>query len=144
MTYNKARAEKEWLAWKNAEEKKLRELGVDEETIQRLHVYDWTQFNKERQYLQRWDEWSPQADWASAQDLKLPVKDTESLLDDIDDSKLLEILLKEDKLTLNSVLLKSLGYSTEQICHQLGISIYSYYNRVKRLKKKLKKFFESD
>ena len=31
---------------KEAEEKKLRELGVDEETIQRLHTYDWAQFNK--------------------------------------------------------------------------------------------------
>lgn len=33
MSYNKARAEKEWLKWKEAEEKKLRELGVDEDTI---------------------------------------------------------------------------------------------------------------
>ena len=36
MAYNKAKAEKEWLRWKEVEEKKLRELGVDEETIQRL------------------------------------------------------------------------------------------------------------
>ena len=59
MAYNKAKAEKEWLRWKEVEEKKLRELGVDEETIQRLHTYDWAQFNKERQYLQR------QVDWVS-------------------------------------------------------------------------------
>lgn len=52
MAYNKARAEKQWLKWKEAEEKKLRELGVDKETIQRLHTYDWAEFNKERQYLQ--------------------------------------------------------------------------------------------
>ena len=58
MAYNKAKAEREWLRWKEAEEKKLRELGVDEETIQRLHTYDWAQFNKERQYLQRQVEWS--------------------------------------------------------------------------------------
>lgn len=38
MAYNKARAEKQWLKWKEAEEKKLRELGVDKETIQRLHI----------------------------------------------------------------------------------------------------------
>lgn len=44
MPYNKARAEKEWLTWKMAEEVKLRELGVDEETIQRLHTYDWMEF----------------------------------------------------------------------------------------------------
>ena len=33
MAYNKATAEKEWLRWKEAEEKKLRELGVDEEDV---------------------------------------------------------------------------------------------------------------
>lgn len=80
MAYNKAKAEKEWLRWKEVEEKKLRELGVDEETIQRLHTYDWAQFNKERQYLQRQVDWSPYVDWVSAQDLELPVEDTESLL----------------------------------------------------------------
>ena len=63
MAYNKARAEKQWLKWKEAEERKLRELGVDEDTIQRLHTYDWAQFNKERQYLQRQVEWSHYVDW---------------------------------------------------------------------------------
>ena len=36
MSYNKAQAEKKWLKWKNAEEQQLREMGVDEEIIQRL------------------------------------------------------------------------------------------------------------
>ena len=31
MAYNKARAEKEWLKWKNEEEAKLRELNAKEE-----------------------------------------------------------------------------------------------------------------
>ena len=91
MAYNKAKAEKEWLRWKEAEEKKLRELGVDEETIQRLHTYDWAQFNKERQYLQRQVDWSLHVDWVSAQDLELPVGDTESLLDSIEDMELFSL-----------------------------------------------------
>ena len=57
-------------------ERRGRELGVDEETIQRLHTYDWVQFNKERQYRQRQVEWSPYVDWAAAQELELPVEDT--------------------------------------------------------------------
>lgn len=97
MAYNKAKAEREWLRWKEAEEKKLRELGVDEETIQRLHTYDWAQFNKERQYLQRQVEWSPYIDWVSAQDLELPVEDTESLLDSIEDIELFSLLHNVDK-----------------------------------------------
>ena len=54
MAYNKARAEKEWLKWKAAEEANLRELGVDEDTIQRLHYYDWESFKAERNY-RRWN-----------------------------------------------------------------------------------------
>ena len=100
MAYNKARAEKQWLKWKEAEERKLRELGVDEDTIQRLHTYDWAQFNKERQYRQRQVEWSPYVELISAQDLELPVEDTDALLDSIEDMELLRLLSKEDKLTL--------------------------------------------
>ena len=71
MAYNKAKAERQWFRWKEAEEKELRKLGVDEDTIQRLHTYDWAQFNKERQYLQRQVEWSPFVDLISAQALSL-------------------------------------------------------------------------
>lgn len=53
MAYNKARAEKAWLKWKAKEEKHLRELGVNEDTIQRLHTYDWEMFKAERNYQQR-------------------------------------------------------------------------------------------
>ena len=83
-------------------------LGVDEETIQRLHTYDWAQFNKERQYLQRQVEWSPYVDLVSAQDLELPVEDIESLLDSIEDMELLRILSNEDKLTLEIILYREI------------------------------------
>ena len=53
MAYNKAKAEKEWVEWKNNEEKQLRELGVDEDTIQRLHGYDWEAFKADRRYRER-------------------------------------------------------------------------------------------
>ena len=75
MAYNKAKAERQRFRWKEAEEKELRKLGVDEDTIQRLHTYDWAQFNKERQYLQRQVEWSPFVDLISTQDIELPVED---------------------------------------------------------------------
>ena len=53
MSYNKARAERKWLKWKETEEKQLRELGVDEEIIQRLHVYDWEVFKSDRRFYER-------------------------------------------------------------------------------------------
>ena len=44
MAYNHRKEEKKWIFWKTQEEKQLRELGVDEDVIQRLHTYDWQQF----------------------------------------------------------------------------------------------------
>ena len=134
MAYNKAKAEKEWLRWKEVEEKKLRELGVDEETIQRLHTYDWAQFNKERQYLQR------QVDRVSAQDLELPVEDIESLLDSIEDMELFSLLHTVDKLTLEILFMKMDGYSSKEIASAFGMDEYAVNMRIYRLRKKIKKY----
>ena len=140
MAYNKAKAEREWLRWKEAEEKKLRELGVDEDTIQRLHTYDWTQFNTERQYLQRQVEWSTYVDLVSAQDLELPVEDTESLLDSIEDMELFSLLHNVDKLTLEIIFMKMDGYSSKEISEKTGLSVNAIDLRIFKLKKKIKNF----
>ena len=136
MAYNKAKAERQWFRWKEAEEKELRKLGVDEDTIQRLHTYDWAQFNKERQYLQRQVEWSHYVDWASAQDMELPVEDVESLLDSIEDTHLLHILSKEDKLTLQIILYKLQGFTSLEIAEKTGLKEAAVRQRISRLKKK--------
>ncbi len=136
MAYNKAKAERQWFRWKEAEEKELRKLGVDEDTIQRLHTYDWAQFNKERQYLQRQVEWSPFVDLISAQDIELPVEDTQALLDSIENAKLLRILSKEDKLTLQIILYKLQGYTSIEIAKKIGLTETAVRQRISRLKKK--------
>lgn len=139
MAYNKAKAERQWLRWKEAEEKELRKLGVDEDTIQRLHTYDWAQFNKERQYLQRQVEWSPFVDLISAQDIELPVEDTQALLDSIEDTDLFSLLQNTDKLTLEIIFMKMNGYSSKEISEQTGLSVNAIDLRIFKLKKKLKK-----
>ena len=53
MAYNKAREEKKWRLWKEAEEKQLRSLGVSENDIEKLRVHDWAIFNSDRRYYQR-------------------------------------------------------------------------------------------
>ena len=132
-----------WFRWKEAEEKKLRELGVDEETIQRLHTYDWAQFNKERQYRQRQVDWSPYVEWSTAQDLELPVEDTKSLLDSIEDTELLRLLSKEDKLTIQIAFLKMSGFNGYEIAEKTGLTQKAVNLRMVRLRKKLKKFLEA-
>ena len=51
MSFNYGREEKKWRLWKEAEEKELRGLGVDEDTIEKLHTYDWAVFNSDRSFL---------------------------------------------------------------------------------------------
>ena len=45
MAYNKASEERKWNYWKELEEKKLRELGMEEEKIQKSHQMDWEDFS---------------------------------------------------------------------------------------------------
>ena len=141
MAYNKARAEKEWLKWKEAEETKLRELGVDEDTIQRLHTYDWVQFNKERRFLQRWEPWTPYVDQISAQELEFPEEDEEHFLEGIEDEKLLHLMLELDKLTLRIAFLKMEGFDSKEISNYLRLDEVAVNMRIYRLRKKLKKYF---
>ena len=137
------RRKQPWLTTKpepKNSERKLRELGVDEDTIQRLHTYDWAQFNKERQYLQRQVEWSPYVELISAQDLELPVEDTEALLDSIEDMELFSLLHNVDKLTLEILFMKMDGYGSKEISEKTGLSVNAIDLRIFKLKKKLKNF----
>ncbi|MFR1359143.1 MAG: hypothetical protein ACLSBB_18285 [Ruthenibacterium lactatiformans] len=51
MAYNYQKEKRAWTIWKEAEEKQLRDLGVDEQVIQKLHSYDWMIFNQNRQFI---------------------------------------------------------------------------------------------
>ena len=46
MAYNKTSEERKWNYWKEQEEKKLRELGMEEEKIQKLRQMDREDFLK--------------------------------------------------------------------------------------------------
>ena len=56
MAYNKAKEEKKWRLWKEAEENQLRNLGVDGDDIEKLRIHDWAIFNSDRRYYQRVQE----------------------------------------------------------------------------------------
>lgn len=144
MGYNHRSAEKAWIKWKELEEEKLRNLGVSEETIQQLREYDRAEFNAERNF-RRWQVSTDESIQEQQKEMEdLPITNAESLLDGIENEQLLAVLRKTDKLTLEMLTLKMQGYSAEEICRQFHVSPYSYYNRIKRFKQKIKKFFSSD
>ena len=45
MAYNHGREDRKWRIWKEAEEKLLRECGVDEATIEQIRIADRADFN---------------------------------------------------------------------------------------------------
>ena len=53
MAYNHGREDRKWRIWKEAEEKVLRECGVDEETIEQIRTDDRADFNSNRRFY-RW------------------------------------------------------------------------------------------
>ncbi|MBQ6946401.1 MAG: helix-turn-helix domain-containing protein [Ruminococcus sp.] len=142
MAYNKAREEKKWRLWKEAEEKQLRSLGVSEDTIEQLRNHDWAIFNSDRRYYQRMQEAGTYLEEV-AEDTTLPeIKTVEDFLDSIENQQLYQVLIMVDRLTLRIALMKIQGYSTREIAAYLGITEKAVYRRMDRLKEKLKKFFE--
>lgn len=139
MAFNKAREEKNWKEWKEREEKQMRELGVDETVILKLRELDWSDFNEERRYREHRADF-PDYDLLSPVELEEPeLNDVQRLLDAIGDENLLHIMLGADKMTLQILLMKILGYSVCEIAEKLGITERAIYCRIDRLKKKIKK-----
>ena len=138
MAYNTARAEKEWLKWKNEEEAQLRELGVDEDTIQRLHTYDWAVFNSDRRFYEPQGDWTSRTDWDNAQWMELPVRDSASLLESLENEQLAQVLSTESGITLKILYLKISGFTSKEIGKQLGLSPLAVDLRMNRLRNKLR------
>ena len=88
MVYNKASEERKWCYWKEQEEKKLRELGMDEEKIRKLRQMDWEDFLEERRYRERLEETIQEIDTGKPEDGEPFAMDVQELLDHVGDRRL--------------------------------------------------------
>ena len=139
MAYNKAREEKKWRLWKETEEKQLRSLGVSEDTIEQLRNHDWAIFNSDRRYYQRMQETGTYLEEVAEDTTPPEIKTVEDFLDNIENQKLYQVLIKVDRLTLQAVLLQLQGFSIAEIALALDMKEYTVYKRLSRLKEKIKK-----
>jgi len=139
MAYNKAREEKKWRLWKEAEEKQLRSLGVSENDIERLRVHDWAIFNSDRRYYQRMQETGTYLEEVAADMTQPEIKTVDDFLNNIENQQLYQVLIKVDRLTLQAILLQIQGYSIAEIAAVLGMKEDTVYKRLGRLKQKIKK-----
>ena len=142
MAYNKAREEKKWRLWKEAEEKQLRSLGVSEKDIEKLRVHDWAIFNSDRRYYQRMQETGTYLEEVAADITQPEIKTVEDFLDNIENQQLYQVLIKVDRLTLRIAFMKVQGYSTREIASYLRITEKAVYRRLDRLKEKIQKIAE--
>lgn len=142
MAYNKAKEERKWILWKKAEEHEMRRLGVSEDIIQRLHAYDWEVFNSDRRFYQRVQDSITYLEEIPEQMKEPEINSVDELLDELDDKRLYQILIKADKRTLRAILMKMQGYSTSEIAELLDMKEFAVYMRIKRIKEKIKKILK--
>ena len=140
MAYNKASEERKWNYWKEQEEKKLRELGMKEEKIQKLRQMDWEDFLEERRYRERLDGTMQDMDSERQKDDEQFAMDVKELLEHVGDRRLYEVLKGTEHQTLEILLLSTWGYSIKEIASIMGLSKDTIYTKRKILRKKLKNF----
>ena len=141
MAYNHGKEERKWRIWKEAEEKTMRDCGIDEDTIEQIRTYDREVFNSDRRFYQRLQETDTYLDTVAQKEWQVEVWSVSKLLDEIDNMELYRELLTVDRLTLQIVLLKMQGYSTKEIAKIVHLKPNAIYGRMNTLRKKLKKFF---
>ena len=141
MAFNKAKEEYKWKQWKEAEESKMRELGVQEEIILSYRSR-FGKIQKERNYN---EHQFPNSDVVEISLATMCSADRENittvkaLLDEIENEALFNLLRSADKETLQIVFFRMLDIPTEQIAEKMGLTPNAIYLRINRLKEKIKK-----
>lgn len=139
MSFNYGKEERKWRLWKEAEEKQMRELGVDENTIEKLRVHDWAVFNSNRRYYRRLQDTGTYLEEVVEDNLQTEIKTVDEFLDSIESERLYKILITVDRLTLQAVILQAQGFSIREISAMLELKEDTVYKRLNRLREKIKK-----
>lgn len=139
MAYNKAREERNWKARKEAEERQMRKLGVKEDIIEQLRIYDWKDFNGDQRYYRRLVKMGTYIEKLTDNEEQYDIYTVDGFLDSIENERLYRALCKVDRLTLQTVLLKIQGCSVIEIAHLFDMKEDTIYKRISRFKKKIKK-----
>ena len=139
MAYNHGREDRKWRIWKEAEEKVLRECGVDEATIEQIRLDDRADFNSNRRFYRWSSDFGEYLEGMADRERQTEVKTVADLLDEIESEDLYLALVTVDRRTLQIVLLKMQGYSTKEIAPLVGLTAGAVYARLSHLRKKLRR-----
>ena len=140
MAYNHGREDRKWRIWKEAEEKILRECGIDEAVIEKIRTEDRADFNSNRRFYRWASDFGEYLEGMADREKQAEVKSVVDLLDEIESETLYLALITVDKRTLQIVLLKMQGYSTKEIAPLVHLTTGAIYARMQHLRKKLEDF----
>ena len=138
MGHNHASELNEWLRKKEKEEGLLRQLGVDENTIQILRNYDYRLFLDDRRFHDNEDVSSEGLFLMFPSYDPLIIKTPEKLLDEIEDVTVYYVLKRSDRRLLEILILLMQDYTIDEIAEDLHMSTNAVYKRLEKLRKKLK------
>ena len=127
------------VSWKEAEEKLLRECGVDEVTIEQIRIADRADFNSNRRFYRWTNDVAEYLEDMADRERQAEVNTVAELLDEIESENLYQVLVTVDGRTLKIVLLKMQGYSTKEIAPLVHLTTGAIYARLDHLRKKLRK-----
>ncbi len=140
MAYNHGREDRKWRIWKEAEEKILRECGVDEAVIEQIRTDDRADFNSNRRFYRWASDFGEYLEGMADREKQAEVRSVSDLLDEIESENLYLALITVDRRTLQIVLLKMQGYSTKEIAPLVHLTTGAIYARMQHLRKKLEDF----
>ena len=134
MAYNNGREDRKWRIWKEAEEKVLREHGVDEATIEQIRIDDWADFNSNRRFYHWTSDFGEYLEGMADREQSAEVKTVEDLLDEIEDENLYQAFFFGLAIffSLHLILLhefSSNNCTTENYLNQLFTTCYQIYKR---------------
>ena len=134
MAYNNGREDRKWRIWKEAEEKVLREHGVDEATIEQIRIDDRADFNSNRRFYHWTSDFGEYLEGMADRDQSAEVKTVEDLLDEIEDENLYQAFFFGLAIffSLHLILLhefSSNNCTTENYLNQLFTTCYQIYKR---------------
>ena len=135
MAYNHGREDRKWRIWKEAEEKVLRECGVDEAVIEQIRTDDRADFNSNRRFYRWASGFGEYLEGMADREKQTEVKSVADLLDEIESENLYIALITVDRRTLQIVLLKMQGYSTKEIAPIVQLTTGAIYARLDHLRK---------
>ena len=117
MAYNHGREDRKWRIWKEAEEKLLRECGVDEATIEQIRIADRADFNSNRRFYRWTNDVAEYLEDMAGRERQAEVGTVAELLEEIESEMPMQATMgtsPSSKTLPTGTLWRSLSYTTSE------------------------------